>query len=229
VSRPLVAARSDALDRLAAGLYAWIVTVAMPSAPASAPLPARLFALTAVVTLGSGALLSRAAPRTARLAGVWLFVGACVGAWATNPAAISTARLDPVQGALGSVGWGLFALSWAGERTSAERVPASDAARTPWLSRRARVVVGGAAVLASGPMVMAWWVPGVERALFAHGAALAVLIALVTTATRLVVRDAPVTRPVGQSSPAARVGSAFAMLLALSLMLLAGAAVRWLR
>lgn len=180
-------------DVLAPGLYAWGVTVGWPVSQRFAPLGARIFALLALVTLVAGSALLFTSPKLARILGIWIFLAACIGTWAWFAPAFGPLHLDPVQGVVGSIGWALFAISWAGDAATAPSLPASPSAPRPETSeqRRGGVPRAAAAVLvlvaiaAAIPMVLSWWVASLERALLAHGVSLAAAIALVAYAVDL--------------------------------------------
>src|SRR6185503_4004543 len=59
-------------------------------------------------------LRSWTGPTWARIWSVWGFVLSSAIVWSLAPAALSSARLDGVRGALGMVGWALFAFASAG-------------------------------------------------------------------------------------------------------------------
>ena len=170
---------------LAPGLYAWGLTVGWPVSRRFAPLGARIFALVALVALVSGAALVFSSPKLSRILGIWVFLASCIGAWASYAQAFRPLQLDPVHGALGSLGWALFAISWAGERTTT--VTTADQAERPprAVPRAATIVLTIVAVAASVPMVLAWSVESLERALLAHAVSLAAAIALVAFAADL--------------------------------------------
>lgn len=60
------------------------------------------------------AVRSWTGPTWARIWSVWGFVLSSAIVWALAPSALSAARLDGVRGALGMVGWALFAFASAG-------------------------------------------------------------------------------------------------------------------
>jgi hypothetical protein len=182
-------------DVLAPGLYAWGLTVGWPVSRRFAPLGARIFALVALVALVSGAALLFSSPKLSRVLGIWIFLVSCIGAWASYAQAFSPLQLDPVHGALGSLGWALFAISWAGERAPATATVTWSATATTTADRAERqrsaapraatIVLTVVAVAASVPMVLAWSVESLERALLAHAVSLAAAIALVAFAADL--------------------------------------------
>ena len=177
---------------LAPGLYAWGLTVGWPVSRRFAPLGARIFALVALVALVSGAALVFSSPKLSRIFGIWVFLASCIGAWASYAQAFSPLQLDPVHGALGSLGWALFAISWAGERATTTTTTTVNATTNATAERRrnavprpATIVLTIVAVSASVPMVLAWSVESLERALLAHAVSLAAAIALVAFAADL--------------------------------------------
>jgi hypothetical protein len=241
VLRRLGGTSSKLFDVLAPGLYAWGVTVGWPVSQRFAPLGARIFALVALVALVSGSAILFTAPRLARVLGVWLFLAACIAVWAWFAPAFGPLHLDPVQGVLGSLGWALFAVSWAGDVASTPSLPSSSppsrTERDAGDRRRRDVPKAGAAVLglvavaAAVPMVLSWWVGSLERALLAHGASLAAAIALVAFAADLFeprsrAEDAGFD---ASRKPERRIAAALPAFVALTALLVLGAAYTLLR
>lgn len=109
-------------------------------------------------------------PQWARIWSVWGFVLSSAIVWALAPAALSSARLDGVRGALGMVGWALFAFASAGptlrpDPSASERIvagtplkPRSELPRGDGLY----VIIGVAAALAM--QGIGWGVASPERA-----------------------------------------------------------------
>jgi hypothetical protein len=234
VRDPVTAGRL--FDLVVPGLYAWGITVIWPVSHRFASLGSRVLALVALAALVAGAVLRSSAPALARIIGIWLFLLSCIAAWALLGSSIQPARFDPVQGLLGAVGWALFAIGWAGQKKMApSSVELSPVAAQPVVPRKKMprgsvYVLAGVAVVALIPMILAWWVQSVERALLAHAVALASAIALVAFAAdmfdpraRQAERAMPVIRPERRL-----VGAAPALLALLALML-AGAAYSLLR
>jgi len=203
-------------DVLLPGLYAWGVTVAWPVLARPSALLAQVLSLLALLALLGGSLLLTRWPAPARLLGVWSFVALCLGVWASGRSPMGAAVLDPVQGIAGTLGWGLFALGWAGsDRVASTRSgqrgddarpepPATDPpdwgdrallprSRPPrsavWLV--ALAVVAGASLLA-----LAWWVPGRARGLFAQTVAVSAAVALIGAAAQIAAGREP-RRPPG--------------------------------
>jgi hypothetical protein len=232
-------------DVLAPGLYAWTLTVAWPVSQRFAPLGARIFALVALVTLVAGATLLFSSPRLARIFGIWVFLAACVGTWAWYAPALGPLHFDPLQGILGSLGWALFAITWAGDATSTSTPtppssappPKPPALRDPAERRHRNVPRAAAAVLAlvalaaAVPMVLSWWVPSLERALLAHGVSLAAAIALIAFAVDLFEPRSPAEEAGFDASrkPERRIASALPAFVALTALLVLGAAYTLLR
>jgi hypothetical protein len=223
-------------DLLVPGLYAWGVTVAWPVSNRFASLGSRIFALVAVVALVAGAVLRASSPALARIIGIWFFLASCVAAWALVGSSILPTQLDPVQGLLGSVGWALFAMGWAGQKKippgPVEPTPVATQPAVPRkkLPRRSVFMLSAVAVAAAVPMALAWWVTSVERALLAHAVSLAAAIALVAFAADIF---DPRTRQAGRAlalvRPERRLATAAPALVALVAVILAGAAYSLLR
>lgn len=116
------------------------------------------------------AVKSWTGPQWARVWSVWGFVLSSAIVWALAPSALSAARLDGVRGALGMVGWALFAFASAGPTLRPDPAAAARiVAGTPLKPRSELprgdglyVVVGVAAALAM--QGIGWGVPSPERA-----------------------------------------------------------------
>jgi hypothetical protein len=232
-------------DMLAPGLYAWGLTVAWPVAQRFAPLGSRIFALVALVSLVSGASLMFSSPSLARVFGIWVFLASCIGAWGWFAPTLAPLQLDPLLGALGSLGWALFAVSWAsGAATPTPTptasptpkptsVPTVDPIRParPSLPKAAAPVLALVTVAAAVPMVLSWYVASLERALLAHAVSLAAALALVAFAVDLF---EPRTRTDeagfdASRKPERRIASALPAFLALTTLAVLGAAYTLLR
>jgi hypothetical protein len=174
---------SPSVDPLVAGGSAWAVTVAWAVSERLTPLSARVLAVAAIAALVLGALVSPQWPRVGRLLSIWTFVLCCASVWALVPLALLPGRLDPAQGAVGSLAWGLFAISWgaplSGPPGSPSSRPGEPRAKLPRLTL-AFVVLG--LFLALVPALLAFWVPDRDRALFAQASALVVAAALASHA-----------------------------------------------
>src|SRR5262249_23792203 len=127
--------------------------------------------------------------KLSRILGIWVFLASCIGVWASYAHAFSPLQLDPVHGALGSLGWALFSIRCAGDRATAVTTSAAPADRAAGRRRppprAATILLTIGAVAGSVPMVLAWSVESLERALLAHAVSLAAAIALVAFAADL--------------------------------------------
>ncbi len=169
------------------GLYAWAITVAPAAWSRGAPLFAKVAAIIGVIALttapfveGAGAadppararglLRSWTGPTWARAWSVWGFVLSSAIVWTLAPGALSSARLDGVRGALGVVGWALFAFASAGPAlradpdASARIVAVSSLKPRSELPRGDGAYVAGGVLLALGMQGVGWGVPTPERA-----------------------------------------------------------------
>ena len=119
---------------------------------------------------GLRALRAWTGPTWARIWSVWGFVLSSAIVWTLAPGALSSARLDGVRGALGVVGWGLFAFASAGPSLRADadasaRIVAGSALKPrSELPRGDGVYVAAGALLALGMQSVGWAVPSPERA-----------------------------------------------------------------
>ena len=109
-------------------------------------------------------------PTWARVWSVWGFVLSSAMVWALTPTALSAARLDGVRGALGMVGWALFAFASAGPALRADPERAGRIVASTSLKPRSElprgdglyVVVG--VVIALSMQAFGWGVAVPERA-----------------------------------------------------------------
>jgi len=174
------------------GLYAWAVTV-MPAAwSRGAPLLAKAAAVVGVVALVTAPLVEGAAsapadgrespageiwrprawtgPTWARVWSVWGFVLSSALVWALAPAALSSARFDGVRGALGMIGWALFAFASAGPALRSDPGQQTQIVRSTSLKPRSAIPRGDGAYIAAGIVValglqaIGWGVSTPERA-----------------------------------------------------------------
>ncbi len=118
-----------------------------------------------------GMMRSWTGPTWARVWSVWGFVLSSAIVWALAPAALSSARLDGVRGALGMVGWALFAFASAGPALRSDpnegerRIIASTSLKPrSELPRGDGVYVAVGVVLALSMQAVGWGVPVPERA-----------------------------------------------------------------
>jgi hypothetical protein len=173
-----------ALDPLVCGVSAWAITVAWPVSERFAPASARVLAAVAVSALGAGALLSPFWPRVGRTLSIWIFVASCAAVWALVPLSTLPGRLDPAEGAAGSLAWAFFAVSWGSPPSRWSTASSTSTTSAP----RGRLALGTILLAWSGillalvPPMLAFWVPDRDRALFAQAAALVVAAALASHA-----------------------------------------------
>lgn len=172
-----------------ASLVAWGITVAPVAFARSAPPLARATALAAVLAGLAGSLLFAARPRLGRALGLTSFLSLATATWLLAPAAIRPDRLDPTHALLGSLAWGLYALSWRAPRPSPR--PTTPEAGEPSLEARARLprsIVPIAAMSIAAALAClgaAWRARDVERALFAQATALVCATALLSAGTAI--------------------------------------------
>jgi hypothetical protein len=115
-------------------------------------------------------ILSWTGPTWARAWSVWGFVLSSAIVWALAPSALSAARLDGVRGALGMVGWALFAFASAGpalrpDPDAAGRIVASTSLKPrSELPRGDGLYVTVGVVIALSMQAVGWGIPVPERA-----------------------------------------------------------------
>jgi hypothetical protein len=119
---------------------------------------------------GLAALRAWTGPTWARIWSVWGFVLSSAIVWTLAPSALSSARLDGVRGALGVVGWALFAFASAGPSLRADpeaagRIIAGSSLKPrSELPRGDGVYVAAGVVLALAMQGVGWGVASPERA-----------------------------------------------------------------
>ena len=164
-----------------AGLRAQAAAAAPPAEPGERP------SLAPPPPKGLGVLRTWTGPQWARVWSVWGFVLSSAIVWTLAPGALSSARLDGVRGALGVVGWGLFAFASAGPSLRAEPDASARIVAGSALKPRSELPRGDGAYLVIGVVValgmqsIGWAVPSPERA---------VLVRLVTVACGVAVLGA---------------------------------------
>jgi hypothetical protein len=119
---------------------------------------------------GVGVLRTWTGPTWARIWSVWGFVLSSAIVWTLAPGALSSARLDGVRGALGVVGWALFAFASAGPSLRAEPDASARIVAGSSLKPRSELPRGDGAYVAAGVLLalgmqsVGWAVPTPERA-----------------------------------------------------------------
>ncbi len=164
---------------------------------------------------------------TVRSLSFWSFVLSSAAVWALAPSSFATAKFDGLRGALGVVGWLLYAFAWAGPSLdpstldAAPAVPLSPLA--PEATRTSRMDDVGLAfglLLSLGLQVVGWSVTSPERAVLVRIVTVASGIALFsTTATVLLARRVPRVH----AAPAVRLRRALPWMFLLALFGVTGA------
>lgn len=119
---------------------------------------------------GLAALRAWTGPTWARIWSVWGFVLSSAIVWTLAPSALSSARLDGVRGALGVVGWALFAFASAGPSLRADPDAAGRIIAGSSLKPRSELPRGDGAYVAAGVVLalamqgVGWGVASPERA-----------------------------------------------------------------
>jgi hypothetical protein len=179
-----------------------------------------------LVPLVAGPWLAIERPKLGRGIGIYGFVGLCLLGWVQLGDAVFVEVLEPVRASLGAVGWALFAFGWGAVRKPGS-VPEDDPRAETGEPLRPRESLSGgsfwvflaALVGAIVPLFLAWLVTRPRHALFAHGAALAAAVGLVTAGAAIAVqcgarRD--------YHPPARRIGAAAGSLSALAALAVMG-------
>lgn len=171
-----------------------------PSLAASEPTAERA-SLAPPPPSGLAALRAWTGPTWARIWSVWGFVLSSAIVWTLAPSALSSAKLDGVRGALGVVGWGLFAFASAGPALRADPEASSRIVAGSSLKPRSELPRGDGAYVAAGVVLalamqaVGWGVPSPERA---------VLVRLVTVACGVAVLGATTSIALARHVPRVR-------------------------
>jgi hypothetical protein len=206
------------------GIYAWAVTVVPCATSRGASRLGWALAFLGFASLVVGAFLMRDHPRVGRALGIWAFLICSLIAWVLNPGAIRTDRIDPVRAASGTFGWMLYGLGWGApwrpgvhpeDNPRAQLHPKLEPRRIPVITMPAAVAL--AAIGATLSLVLAWRAFEPNRALMLHGTALAVAVALVTSATRIGLAQG---QKRSSSPPRQRLMHAFPWLMAIGTLLI---------
>lgn len=229
------------------GLYAWAVSVLPAATARDASLSVRFFtALGAVALLAApviearargaaaarpevparldrllfGRSIGRSAGSVARAVSIWGLVVPSAVVWALSPAALAAPKFDASSGALGLVGWALFAFACAGPALQ----PSPDAARARILEGSALeprsslprgdgAYVAAGVIVAFGMQLVGWSVAVPERAVLVRLVTLAAGVAVLGAATDIALarharaRKAPVRRRVRVALPWLLIGA----------------------
>jgi hypothetical protein len=173
-----------------ASVLAWSVTVAPTAFARGSAVPARLFAVLALLAGLGGPLFLGERRRIGRHIGITAFLVFSLGAWLFSLHALHPIRLSPFRAATGSLAWAIFALSWREvwpkppERSEAESQAAALPARAslPFLSIPILAsAIFGALLLVFG----AFRTREAERGLVAQAIAIASGAAIVTAAATI--------------------------------------------
>lgn len=119
---------------------------------------------------GLDALRAWTGPTWARIWSVWGFVLSSAIVWTLAPGALSSARLDGVRGALGVVGWALFAFASAGPSLRTDPDASKRIVAGSSLKPRSELPRGDGAYVAVGVLLalamqgVGWGVVSPERA-----------------------------------------------------------------
>ena len=198
---------------LVPGVYAWLATVLSPTLGREAPSSARVSAFAALVALVAGPYLAVVHPRLGRAVGVFLFVTLCSVTWLFLGSELEVERLDPLQAALGALGWAAFAFGWGSLRqlgTVPEEHP--NVLGGTSLRPREALPIGALPVLAlsiagaAGCLALAWRVARPDHSLLAHAAAVACAIAILSAGAKVAIGRGgtqevqPASRRVGAAS-----------------------------
>lgn len=182
---------------VATGTYAWAVTVAPLVTARGVSGASRLAAAVPPLILVVWVARARTSGEAERARSVALsaFVLACSVAWALGASAVASWQRDGIEGAAGSLGWFLFALSWASPPEREMGSPSPPPKDTPRLDPRRPLPAGDLALPIVGTVAAAclwtagWGSMSPERALLVRFVSVAAGLLLVA-----LTGDAIVTR-----------------------------------
>ena len=182
----------DRANTVLPGLYAWLTTVALPSAQHGAPSAARATACLALLALLAAPVFVSERPLVGRALGIFAFIGCSLLTWLLLGAGRVQNPGDPLLSALGAVAFTLYALGWGSlRRRGVVPEDAPNVIPGPPLQPRVRpnrtapVVFGVILVSSLVPSFLAFRVIDVERGLFAHAVAILAAILTVTVGARV--------------------------------------------
>lgn len=202
---PIVAKLAAAIGVIALVTAPLVEGAGLRPAPAAPPRPADLDggrpSQAPPPPKGVAALRAWTGPTWARIWSVWGFVLSSAIVWALAPGALSSARMDGVRGALGVVGWGLFAFASAGPSLRADPEAAQRIVAGSSLKPRSELPRGDGAYVAVGVVLalamqaVGWGVAAPERA---------VLVRLVTVVCGVAVLGATTSIALARHTPRVR-------------------------
>lgn len=182
----------DRASTVLPGLYAWLTTVALPSAQHRAVSATRATALLALVSLLAAPLFITRRPAVARCLGIFAFLGFSLLTWMLLGARLVQSQSDPLLSALGAVGFTLYALGWGSMRRRGavpedgpHVIPGAPLQPRSKPQRSAPIVFGLLLISAFVPIFLAFRVAEPERALFAHAAAILTAILTITVGAQV--------------------------------------------
>jgi hypothetical protein len=173
------------------GIYAWLLTVALPVFAHGVHTMARLAAVLGLLALLATTLLDARHEALARVLGIYVFLGLAALTWALLGADFSPVHLDRLRTALGSLGWVLYAFGWGRLRApdrpvkAASIAPGAPLVPRARLDRRAMPLVGAAVVAALTFEALAFRVDRPEHAVLAHATATACALLVLGAGTRV--------------------------------------------
>jgi hypothetical protein len=130
-------------------------------------------------------------PTRARGWSVWGFVLSSAIVWALVPGALSAARVDAVRGALGMVGWALFAFAWAGPALRPDPDAAGRIVAGTPLKPRSSLPRGDGAYVTAGVLLalalqgIGWGIAVPERAVLVRVVTIACGVAVLGATTSI--------------------------------------------
>jgi len=174
---------------------AWVITVAPVATGHDAGTAERVLAALCLLAGVCAPVLVAERPRLARSLGLTAFVGLAALSWALTTWERGFPAFDAFRGALGAAAWALYALSWSepysvSVSSGAERIDPLPGARLAARRRAppsATIVAAATIALALLCLLLPWRVAEPSRAVLAHAFGVGAAVALIASASSLVV------------------------------------------
>jgi hypothetical protein len=157
----------------------------------------RAAALGALIALVLGPLVAGRSPRVGRILGIHGFLGLSLVAWILLARAGVSLAPEPLRGALGALGFMLYAFGWGELRASGapeddpHAIPGEVLAPRVALSRAPMLVLGLAASGAVAVQAVAFWISRPAHAVMGHGLAVAAALFVVGAGVSVALSRAP--------------------------------------
>lgn len=189
-----VRAHSSNLRSTLAAVGAWAITVAPLVVSGRASAATRVLALVSLLPGVAGPQLVARGNALARHIGITGFIVAVLLAWTAASIDQALEGVDAFRAVLGSIAWGVFALSWSHPwSVPDDKLSMAPEGATAGLTPRRKapmvavVVAGAGALCAAACLALAWRVEDPSRAIFGQAVAVGAAVALLTSSSTVAV------------------------------------------